>query len=248
MSQTTAIQQPRADAASRVELACALRWAARLNLHEATANHFSAAISEDGHEFLINPAGHHFSEIRARDLVHVDGRSATQPDNVDPTAWAIHGALHRNNPAIRCALHTHAPYATALSCLQDPSLPPIDQNTMRFYQRVAVDTGFSGMGLDDEAERLSRIADAGKPILLLCQHGVVALGETIADAFDSLYYFERASQTWLNVLATGRAYRLAEPEVAERTARQWEQYPGFARQHFDALLRLLDRDEPDFRH
>src|SRR5690625_1508798 len=119
---------------ARQELACALRWTARLDMHEATANHFSAAISDDGRQFLINPAGLHFSAARASDLLIVDSLAVSQPAGIDPTAWAIHGAIHRHNPDVRCALHVHAHYATALSCLQDPTLPPIDQNTMRFFK------------------------------------------------------------------------------------------------------------------
>lgn len=232
---------------ARQELACAFRWTARLAMHEATANHFSLATSADGREFLLNPEGTHFSEMRASDLVQVDSRGDTRPDGIDPTAWAIHGAIHRHNPAVRCALHTHSHYATALACLQDPTLPPIDQNTMRFYERMVIDSQFNGMGLDAEAERLARLADNEAPILLLSQHGVIALGDSVAQAFDNLYYFERACRTWLTVLMTGQPYHLAEPDVARRTARQWESYPAFARKHFDALMRLLDREEPEFR-
>ena len=234
-------------AATRAELACAFRWTARLGMHEATANHFSAAVSDDGREFLMNREGFHFSEIRASDLARVDSGAAAQPDGLDPTAWAIHGAIHRNNPGVRCVLHTHARASTAVACLDDPTLPPIDQNAMRFFERVAVDTGFNGMGLDEEAERLSHMADPDTPILLLGNHGVVALGDSVAQAFDNLYYFERACETWLTVLSTGRPYRVVEPEVARLTARQWQEYPAFARNHFDALLRILDREEPEFR-
>lgn len=248
MTETTAIPRNKQDSlVARVELACAFRWAARLDMHEATANHFSAATSDDGQEFLINPEGFHFSEIQASDLIQVDSRSSGQPEGIDPTAWAIHGAIHRNNPSVRCALHTHAPYATALSCLKDPVLPPIDQNAMRFFERVTVDSEFNGMGLDEEAERLSRLAASDTPILLLSQHGVIALGDSIAQAFDNLYYFERSCQVWLTVLATGRPYRQAEPATARHTAQQWQDYPAFARKHFDALMRLLDREEPEFR-
>lgn len=233
--------------ATRVELACAFRWTARLDMHEATANHFSAAVSDDGHEFLINREGFHFSEIRASDLAHVNSHASERPEGLDPTAWAIHGAIHRNNPGVRCVLHTHARSATAVSCLEDPVLPPIEQNAMRFYERVVIDTGFNGMGLDEEAERLSRLADPQTPILLLGNHGVIALGDSVAQAFDNLYYFERACETWLTVLATGRRASVVEPEVARLTARQWDSYPQFARNHFDALLRILDREEPEFR-
>lgn len=231
----------------RRELAAAFRWTARLDMHEAAANHFSVATSDDGQHFLINPEGLHFSEVRASDLLQVDGRSTSQPEGIDPTAWAIHGAIHRHNPAVRCALHVHSHYATALACLQDMTLPPIDQNTMRFHERVVIDAEFNGMGLDDEAERLARLADPARPILHLSQHGVIALGESIAQAFDNLYYFERACHTWLTVLSSGQPYRVAAPQTAEHTARQWEEYPAFARKHFDALLRILEREAPDFR-
>jgi ribulose-5-phosphate 4-epimerase/fuculose-1-phosphate aldolase len=245
----SAIKNHEADdiAVTRAELACAFRWTARLDMHEATANHFSAAVSDDGHEFLMNREGFHFSEIRASDLALVDSRASEEPEGLDPTAWAIHGAIHRNNPEVRCVLHTHARASTALACLEDPTLPPVDQNAMRFFERVAIDTGFNGMGLDEEAERLSHMADADTPILLLGNHGVIALGDSVAQAFDNLYYFERACETWLTVLSTGRRYSVVEPEVARLTAQQWEAYPEFARNHFDALMRKLDREEPEFR-
>ncbi|WP_435106426.1 class II aldolase/adducin family protein [Arhodomonas sp. AD133] len=231
----------------RAELACALRWAARYDLHEAVANHFSVATSDDGTRFLVNPAGRHFSEVRASELVEVDADAAEQPNGVDPTAWCIHGALHRRHPQHRCVLHTHAPAATALSCLQAPQLPPVDQNAMRFYERMAVDTEFDGMGLGEEAERLATLAGGDIAIVLLGNHGVIALGETVAHAFDNLYYFERACRTYLDALATGRPLRLPPPAVARRTAEQWLAYPGLAEDHFAALMRMLDREEPAFR-
>lgn len=236
-----------ADERLRRELACALRWTARLNLHEATANHFSVASSDDGSEFLLNPRGLHFSEIRASDLVAVDAGIARDHDRLDPTAVAIHGAIHRRNPQVRCVLHLHAPHATAVSCLADPVLPPVDQNAMRFFERVAIDRDFDGMGLGEEAERLSRLADGQQPIVLLGNHGVIALGESVAEAFDRLYYYERACENWLKVLATGRAFRVVDDAIARRTAEQWADYPGLGHDHFNALMRILDREAPDYR-
>jgi ribulose-5-phosphate 4-epimerase/fuculose-1-phosphate aldolase len=131
----------------RIRLVCAFRWAARLNLHESIANHFSVAVSGDGREFLINPYGKHFSTIKASDLLLVnadDPASLDRPDAPDITAWALHSALHRNQPHARCILHTHSKYATALVCLADSRLPPIEQNSMRFFERVAIDNGFEG--------------------------------------------------------------------------------------------------------
>ncbi|HSM41976.1 MAG TPA: class II aldolase/adducin family protein, partial [Afifellaceae bacterium] len=121
---------------ARTDLAAIFRWTARLNMHEAVANHFSLAVSDDGSRFLVNPHGRHFSRISASDLLLVDANDAdtmNRPDAPEPTAWFIHGAIHRNVPHARCALHVHSKYATVLATLQDPIIPPIDQNTMRFY-------------------------------------------------------------------------------------------------------------------
>ncbi|OWJ97658.1 hypothetical protein B6S59_03635 [Pseudomonas sp. A46] len=233
---------------ARVDLACAFRWAARLGLHEAIANHFSLAVSADGREFLINPYGKHFSEIRASDLILVnadDPGTLDRPDAPDITAWALHGALHRNQPQARCVLHTHSRYATALACLADSRLPPIEQNCMRFFERLAIDEGFDGMGLGDEAERVSRLLD-GKPVLLLGSHGVMVAATSVAQAFDDIYYFERACELYLTALATGRPLRIASDEVARKTARQWLEYPDFAEKHFAALKRILDREEAGY--
>lgn len=233
---------------ARVDLACAFRWAARLGLHEAIANHFSLAVSADGREFLINPYGKHFSEIRASDLILVnadDPGTLDRPDAPDITAWALHGALHRNQPQARCVLHTHSRYATALACLADSRLPPIEQNCMRFFERLAIDEGFDGMGLGDEAERVSRLLD-GRPVLLLGSHGVMVAATSVAQAFDDLYYFERACELYLTALATGRPLRIASDEVARKTARQWLEYPDFAEKHFAALKRILDREEAGY--
>ncbi|MNQ52801.1 Decarboxylase NovR [compost metagenome] len=218
-------------------------------MHEAIANHFSLAVSTDGRQFLINPYGKHFSEVRASDLILVDADDPStldRPDAPDITAWALHGAIHRNQPQARCVLHTHSKYATALACLADSRLPPIEQNCMRFFERLAIDEGFDGMGLGDEADRVSRLLD-GKPLLLLGNHGVMVAATSVAQAFDDLYYFERACETYITALATGRPLRIASDEVARKTARQWLDYPDFAERHFAALRRILDREEVEYR-
>ena len=189
----------------RVDLAAALRMAARLNLHEAVANHFSLAVSEDGNQFLINPFGRHFSSVRASELLLLDAHDDStmdKPGAPDPTAWAIHGAMHRNLPQARCVMHVHSKYATALASIEAPQLPPIDQNTMRFFDRVAVDSGFDGMGLGDEAERLTTTL-GNKRVLIMGNHGVMVAADSVAKAFDDLYYFERACETYITALSTG---------------------------------------------
>jgi ribulose-5-phosphate 4-epimerase/fuculose-1-phosphate aldolase len=236
----------------RADLAAVFRIAARLNLHEGVANHFSYAVSDDGSRFLINPFGRHFSSLRASELLLLDAHDDSTmdgPDRPDPTAWAIHGAMHRNLPQARCVLHVHSKYATVLASIDAGALPPIDQNTMRFFNRVSIDDGFGGMGLGDEAERLTtRLGD--NRVLLMGNHGVMVVGASIAHAFDELYYFERACETFITALATGKPLRIVSDEVAEKTAREWEEYVqrvGIADAHLREMRAILDREEPDYR-
>ena len=236
-------------AAERIALACAFRWAARYDLHESVANHFSLAVNNSGTRFLMNPRGRHFSLVRASELLLLDAedeRTLQRPDAPDPTAWGLHGAIHRRVPHARCLLHVHARYATVLACLADPTLPPIDQNAMRFWGRVTVDDQFEGMGVDDEAERVAALA-GDNPILLLRNHGVMVIGETVAQAFDDLYYFERSCETYITALQTGRELKIVADRVAARTARQWLDYPDLSNDHFRELQAILDREDPSYR-
>lgn len=232
---------------ARRDLAAAFRWTARLGMHEAIANHFSLAVSPDGRRFLINPYGRHWSVIRASDLVEMDADAPEDGigDTIDPTAAAIHGALHRAVPRARCIMHLHSKYALALACLKNPSLPPIDQNTMRFFNRVAVDDGFDGMGLGEEAERIARTL-GNRSVLVMGQHGVLVTAPDVAQCFDTIFYFEKAAETYITALSTGRPLNVASDEVAEKTARQWEDYPGFAAKHLAAIRDVLDAQEPDY--
>lgn len=232
----------------RIQLACAFRWAARLDMHEAVANHFSASVNEDGGWFLINPDGRHFSRIRASDLLLVDARDrrTLERDNApDPTAWGLHGALHRNCPRARCALHVHPKYATVLASLADSTMLPIDQNCARFFNRVAVDADYGGLALEEEAERCTRLL-RDKRVMLMGNHGVMVTGPTVARAFDELFYFERAARTLVSAYMTGQKLRVLPDDVAERTARQWEEMSG-ADKHFSELMAILDAEEPDYR-
>ncbi len=234
---------------SRRDLAAAFRWSARLNMHEGIANHYSLAVCDDGARFLMNPYGVHWSKIKASDLLELDANAEHVDelgDTVDPTAWAIHGAMHRKVAHARCIMHVHPKYATALSCLKDPTLPPIDQNTMRFYNRVAVDDGYDGMGLGDEAERLAGML-GNKSVLMMGQHGVLTVGPTVADAFDAIYYFEKSAETYITALSSGRALNVASHTVAEKTAQQWSDYPDMATKHLAAIRTVLDEEEPDYR-
>lgn len=236
--------------ALREDLAAAFRLAVKFGWSESVGNHFSAAVSDDGSKFLMNPKWRHFGEIRASDLLLLDANDETvmAGENApDPSAWCIHGTVHRENPKARVLFHCHPPNATALATLQDPSMKPIDLNTARFFGKVAVDLGFGGMA--DEAEEGRRIAETlgDKPVLVMGNHGVSISAVTVAEAFEHLYFFERAAETLLKAYGTGQPLAIMSDNLAAKTAAEWEPYVGMGYAHFDYWKRDLDRSEPDYR-
>lgn len=234
---------------ARRDMAAIFRWTARENMHEGISNHFSYAISDDGQQFLMNPFGVHFSKMKASDLLLVDANDLSDEvaQRIDPTAWAIHGAMHRNNPQARCIVHLHSHYATAMSVLKDPALPAIDQTCCRFHNRVALDLGFDGMGLGDEAERLSGLL-GNKQMMMMGAHGFLTVGESPALAFDLAYHYERGCRTYMTALATGRDILVLDDAVAEKTAQQWENYAGGYTKFMAAIRTILDEEEPEYRN
>ena len=234
----------------RVDLAAAFRLAVEFNWHEAVANHFSASVSADGRRFLLNPRWKHFATIRASDLLLLDAddpASMRRPGAPDPSAWCIHGAVHREVRQARVLLHCHPPYATALATLKDPMLKPIDQNTARFTGLVGLDQGYGGIA-DDEAEGQRIAAALGQhPILLMGNHGLSVSASTVAEAFENLYYFERASRTMLLAYASGQPLNIMSDAVASKTAADWREYGDSAFAHFEQLKAMLDAKDASYR-
>jgi ribulose-5-phosphate 4-epimerase/fuculose-1-phosphate aldolase len=227
----------------RVDLAAAFRLAAHYDWHEAVANHFSLAVSRDGKEFLMNPRWRHFSKIRASELLHLnsdDDSTMKRKDAPDLTAWSLHGRLHAALPQARCIIHLHPPYATAIASLADPEIKPIDQNTARFFNRVAVDMGYAGMAnTDDEGDRLARLM-GNKSIMMMGNHGVLVCAATVAEAFDLTYYLERSCRNLVLAYQTGQKLHVMTPEVAEKTAQEWEADRDQFHSHFAEMKLLLD--------
>ena len=235
----------------RVDLAAAFRWTVRFNMHEAVANHFSLSVNEDGTQFLINPNQRHFSLIKASDILMIDANDPStmdRPDAPDITAWGLHGALHRNCPHARCALHVHSIHATVLASLADSRLKAIDQNTAIFHNRHVVDDAYGGLAFEEEGERCSQLfSDPKVKVMIMGNHGIMIIGDTVADTFNRLYYFERAAETYVKALWTGQPLRELSEEVAEKTASEIEEYDNQAGKHFADLKEILDREEPDYR-
>ena len=236
--------------AERVDMAAAFRWTVKLNLHEAVSNHFSLAVNPEGTKFLINPNGRHFGRITASSLVEIDANDAAtmqRPDAPDPTAWGLHGSIHRALPHARCLMHVHSIHATVLASLEDSSLPPIDQNTAMFFGRQVVDEHYGGMAFADEGARCaSMLADPKITTMIMGNHGVLVVGQTVAETFNRLVFFERAAETYIRALQTGRPLRMLSDAVAEKTAQEWESYPGYAEAHLREIKALLDESGANY--
>ena len=234
----------------RVDLAAAFRWTARLDMHEGVANHFSLAVNADGSKFLMNPNQVHFSRIRASDLLLIDAHdpdTLSRPDAPDPTAWGLHGGVHAACPHARCVMHVHSIFATVLACLQDSRLPPIDQNCCTFYNRIVIDEDYGGLAFEDEGARCAALlTDPKQKVMVMGSHGVMVIGDSVAETFNRLYYFERAAETYIRALQTGLPLRRIPDDIAEKTARQLEAYPEQDTRHLAELKAILDMEGDDY--
>ena len=150
-------------------------------------------------------------------------------------------------PHARCVMHVHSIHATVLACLKDSTLPPLDQNAATFYGRQVVDEGYGGLAFDDEGARCAALlTDPKVKTMIMGNHGVLVIGDTVADTFNRLYYFERAAETYIRALQTGQPLRILPHDVAEKTAQELDEYPGQADQHLNELKAILDDEKSDY--
>jgi len=242
-----------AERQARVDLAACYRLAAHFGLNEGIDNHLTLLVPGHDDRFLLAPFGLHWSEVRASDFMVVDfeGRLVSGPGPVEDTALYIHLPVHKLAPQARCALHTHMPYATALCMLENPRLEMAGQSAIGFHEDISYEAQYNGLAFDEtEGERLAR-ALGTKSVLMMQNHGVLVVGATVAQAFERLYFLERAAQAQVLALSTGRALRLIPPAVVTATAAQFRSGGAVdgrdrAELHFAALKRLLDRTSPDY--
>ena len=234
---------------ARVDLAACLRWAARNGLEEGICNHFSAVLPERPDLFLVNPYGLAFAEVTASSLLLCDfhGNVVEGDGQPEATAFHIHAELHRLKPRARAAFHTHMPYATALAMLEGQPLMWAGQTALRFYGRIAVDEEYNGLALDSQEGRRIAASAGEADVVFLKNHGVMVLGETIAEAWDDLYYLERAAQAQVLALSTGRTLKVVPEAIARHVAAQEAAGRAeSARLHLESVKRVLTRDEPAF--
>ena len=242
-------QYSAAERQARIDLAAAFRLAERLDLHEGVCNHFSLMLP-DGKRFLLNRYGLHWSEVSASNLLTVDaaGKVLEGEGEIEKTAFYIHSRIHLANPRAACVLHTHMPYATAITITEPGRLEMVEQNALRFHGDIAYDDTYNGLVVDQaEGDRLAGVLGS-KRVMFLANHGVLVAGATVAQAFDSLYYLERAARVQVLARATGLKLRAVRPEVAAETCRMiLADTPQYAAAHFEALKRVLERDSPGYK-
>jgi ribulose-5-phosphate 4-epimerase/fuculose-1-phosphate aldolase len=233
----------------RIGLAAVFRLAVKNDWHEAVANHFSLAVSADGKKFLMNPRWKHFSRIKASELLLLDADDSStmdRPDAPDLTAWCLHGRLHAALPQARCIMHLHPPYGTAIASLANPEIPPIDQNTARFYNRIAFDMDYGGMAnSNEEGDRLARLM-GNKQIMMMGNHGILVCAASVAEAFDLTYYLERACRNLVLAYQTGQKLHVMTPAVAEKTAQEWEADRDQYHSHFAEMKAILDKEDGSY--
>ncbi|MBM3492099.1 MAG: aldolase [Alphaproteobacteria bacterium] len=234
---------------ARVDLAAAFRLAVRFGLHEGICNHFSMLLPGARDRFLLNPYGLHWSEITASRLIVIDpaGNTVEGDGMAEATAYYIHSRIHLAAPHATVVLHTHQPYATALTMVDGGRLEPCVQSAVRFYGRIAYDDSYNGVALDNaEGDRMAGLL-GDKEVMFLANHGVITTAPDVATAFDALYYLERAAQAQIIAQSTGQPLRKLSDNFARVTnAQMMPDVPAFARRHFASLKRILDRDEPDY--
>jgi ribulose-5-phosphate 4-epimerase/fuculose-1-phosphate aldolase len=239
---------------ARVDLAAAHRLAVEHGLSEGIFNHFTLAVPGRTDRYYQIPFGLHWAEVTASCLMEVGygGQVLQGNGEVERSGFCIHAPIHRLLPGHACVLHTHMPFASALARLDQPRLEALGQTEIGFLDKIAYDDSFTGIAFDPaEGERLASVLGPDNKVLLMANHGVLVCGQTVAEAYDLLYYFERACQAQLYAMWTGRPLRHVPDGVVARTLRQYSESPVYdgkpaCEHHFAALKRLLDRRQPDY--
>jgi ribulose-5-phosphate 4-epimerase/fuculose-1-phosphate aldolase len=233
---------------AKVDLAAAFRAAALHGYNEGIDNHFSLGVPGRDDLFLLNRYGPHWSELRASDIltIDLDGNVVDGEGEWELTAFMIHRGVHRSRPSARCVLHTHMPYATAVALTSGGFDTMISQNAMYFHGHTA---HLSYDGLADGAAEGLRIGRAVRDdisVVMMENHGVLVIGDSVADAWHKLYFLERAAQVQVLAQSTGQTLIRVEDEVATKTAAQWAREAANSPTLFDAVKRQLDRENPGY--
>ena len=239
---------------ARIDLAAAHRLAYMHGFSEGIFNHLTYSVPGRTDRYYQIPFGTHWSEVTASTFMEVgidDGEVKHGTGEVERSCYCIHAPIHNALPQARAVFHTHMPFASALTRLEDPRIKEIGQTEVGLMGKIAYDDQYTGPALEpEEGKRLASVI-GDKTVLFMANHGVTTLGDTIADAYDRLYYVERAAQVQIYAMWTGQPLKQLPAAVVEKTRRDIggsRYYTGLtpAERHFGALKRILDRTEPDY--
>jgi len=239
---------------ARVDLAAAHRLAYMHGFSEGIFNHLTYAVPGRSDRYYQIPFGTHWSEVTASTFMEVgidDGEVKHGTGDVERSCYCIHAPIHKAVPQARAVFHTHMPFASALTRLDDPRIKEIGQTEVGLLGKIAYDDQYTGPALEpEEGERLA-VVIGDKTVLFMANHGVTTLGDSIAAAYDRLYYVERAAQVQIYAMWTGQPLKQLPAAVVDKTRRDIggsRYYTGLtpAERHFGALKRILDRTEPDY--
>jgi len=241
---------------ARVDLAAAHRLAVMHGFHEGIFNHFTLRVPGRADRYYQIPFGLHWSEVTASCFMEVDYNGIVQAGEgiVEQSCYCIHAPIHRLVDAAAAVFHTHMPFASALARLQDQSILPIGQTELGTMMNTAYDEIYTGPAFDPaEGERLAGVI-GDKTVLMMANHGVATVGDSVAEAYDRLYYVERVAQVQLYAMWTNRPLRQLPQHVVDHTYNTYRRLaPTYGGRkncdwHFDALRRMLDRKEPDYKN
>ena len=237
---------------AKVHLAAALRLAVLHDFDEGIDNHFTVAVPGRDDQYLIPPFGVHWSEARASTMMVFNeaGETLEGEGVVELSAQSIHAPVHRLTGA-KVVLHTHQPWATALNMLKANRLLPATQTAAFFDGVIAYDDHYTGLAAElSEGERLSQLMSGGKTVLFMKNHGVMTVGDTVAQAYRRLYKLEKACRTQVLAMGTGQPLNVLTESVIQRIKNPSPQdrHPRSERERlfFEAMMRVVDRVNPGY--
>ena len=209
---------------ARVDLAAAHRLAFNQGFSEGIFNHLTLTVPGRTDRYYQIPFGMHWSEVTASSFMEVgidDGEVKRGEGDVERSCYCIHAPIHKALPQAKAVFHTHMPYASALTRLEDPRIKEIGQTEVGLSGEIAYDDEYTGPALDpSEGARLAGVI-GDKKVLFMANHGISTVGATVAEAYDMLYYVERAAQVQIYAMWTGQPLKQLPAPVVEKTKRDY---------------------------
>lgn len=238
-----------AEWSERIKLAAAYRIAAMEGVDDGVFNHFSCMVPGEPQRFLLKPFGSLFAEVTASSLLKIDvhGNIVMGAGDWEPTAFFIHSSIHVGVPRAHCIFHTHMPYATTIASMADMRIRPVNQSSMRFINRTAYLEQYGGLVMHSDEAAIIVNALSGHDVLLMANHGVTIIDDTIEGCVYDLHYLEQACRDQCRLYASGLPCRMIPDEIANRTAMQMIEEKQMAKRiHFAAMRRRLDKTNPGY--